>query len=50
MPRIDRELLGEAGLLDATTAVAIGIPLAAPGGRSVCVGGAAATLHDVGKG
>ena len=33
MPRIDRELLGEAGLLDATTAAAIGIPRAANGGR-----------------
>ena len=31
MPRSDRVLLGEAGLLDATTAVAIGIP-ATPGG------------------
>jgi hypothetical protein len=31
MPRSDRVLLGEAGLLDATTAIAIGIP-ATPGG------------------
>ena len=31
MPRSDRVLLGEAGLLDATTAIAIGIP-STPGG------------------
>jgi hypothetical protein len=33
MGRIDRLLLGEAGLLDTTTATAIGIPRAAPGGN-----------------
>jgi hypothetical protein len=46
MPRIDRELLGEAGLLDATTAIAIGIP-ATPGGGKQWQLSRAALLHSL---
>ena len=44
MGRIDRGLLGEAGLLDTTTAIAIGIPRAAPGGNQWKLSRAAAIL------